>query len=488
MMYKYDFIIVGSGISGLNFALNIANKGRVLVVTKKKIIDSSTNYAQGGIAAVLDKLDNFSKHIKDTMIAGSYHNNKKAVNFMVKEGPKLIKHLLNLGVNFNNKEKRLKLAKEGGHSMRRIAHVGDRTGHSIEKVLIKNVKTNKNITIWENTFAIDLLVKNNTCYGLQILRNGNVENLFSSAVILATGGVGQVYKHTSNPSISTGDGVAIAYRSGAKIKDMEFVQFHPTVLNISRKKRFLLSEALRGEGAILEDYKGKRFMKKYDKRGELAPRDIVARAIFEELKKGNVYLNISHKPSSEIKKRFPYIFSELKKRNLDLTKQKIPISPAAHYMCGGIKVNLHGETSIKNLYAFGEVACTGVHGANRLASNSLLEAIVFSNQIIKSIKIKRHTTIPNFTKFKIKRKKSLSSKYVKSTVKNLMWENVGIIRNRKDLRKTLNKLEKLDRNFWITNLNPSKFEIKNIIQTAILITKAAIKRKESLGGHFIDTF
>jgi len=483
-MNKYDFIVVGSGISGLNFALNAAKKGRTLVVTKKKIIDSSTNYAQGGIAAVLDRLDNFEKHINDTLVAGAYHNNKKTVTFMVKEGPKLIKHLLNLGVKFTNEKNKLQLAKEGGHSTRRIAHVGDRTGHTIEKVLINNVRKNKNITVWENTFAIDLLVKKNICYGLQILKNGKIENLFSSAVILATGGIGQIYKHTSNPPISTGDGIAMAARAGAVTKDMEFVQFHPTVLNLPRKKRFLLSEALRGEGAILKNYKHKRFMKKYDKREELAPRDIVSRAVYEELKKGPVYLDISHKPAEKIKKRFPYIFKELKKRGLDLTKQKIPISPAAHYMCGGIKVDLNGQSSVKNLYAFGEVAYTGVHGANRLASNSLLEAIVFSNKIIKSLKVRKFHTNKTFPKFKKSTENCPSTTYVKSYVKKLMWNNVGIVRNQKDLKKALEKLKEIDKKFCITSYDPLQFETRNIIETAILVTKAALKRKQSLGCHY----
>lgn len=485
-MNKYDFIVVGSGISGLNFALNAANKGSVLIVTKKKIIDSTTNYAQGGIAAVLDKLDNFDKHINDTLTAGSYHNNKKAANFMVKEGPKLINHLLNLGVKFNSEKNSLQLAKEGGHTARRIAHVGDRTGHTIEKVLIDNVQKNKNIIIWEDTFAIDLLVKNNTCYGLQILKNGKIENLFASAVILATGGIGQIYKHTSNPPISTGDGIGIAARAGAKMEDMEFVQFHPTVLNLPRKKRFLLSEALRGEGAVLKNHQGKKFMKKYDKQGELAPRDIVSKAIFEELKNGPVYLDISHKPATAIKKRFPYLVKELKKRGLDLTKQMIPISPAAHYICGGIKVDLDGQSSIKHLYAFGEVACTGVHGANRLASNSLLEAIVFSNQIIKSLKVRKISSTPKFTKITPKKSTCPSSKYVKSSVKKTMWNNVGIVRNEKDLKRALEKLSKLNDKYNVQSCNPYEFETKNIIQTALLVTKAAIKRKKSLGCHFIN--
>lgn len=483
-MKKYDFIVVGSGISGLNFALNSSKKGRVLVVTKKKIINSTTNYAQGGIAAVLDTLDNFEKHIKDTLEAGSYHNNKKAVTFMVKEGPKLINHLLNLGVKFSKYKDHFQLAREGGHSERRIAHVGDRTGHSIEKILIENVRKNKNITIWEDTFAIDLLVKNNVCYGLQILKSGKVENIFASAVILATGGIGQVYKHTSNPAISTGDGIAIASRAGAKMQDMEFVQFHPTVLNLPGKKRFLLSEALRGEGAIIQNEKGERFMKKYDKRMGLAPRDIVSQSIFKELKNGPVYLNISHKPAEETKKRFPYIYAELKKRGLDLTKDLIPISPAAHYMCGGIKVDLNGKSSIKNLYAFGEVACTGVHGANRLASNSLLEAIVFSNQIVKSISIKNNEKTPKFTESKAKKNKCISDKYARKIVKEIMWNDVGILRNQKDLKTALERLKKLDEKYCPGRPDPSHFETKNMIQTAILITEAAIKRKKSLGCHF----
>ncbi len=484
-MNTYDVIVVGSGISGLNFSLNAAQKGRVLVVTKKKMMNSTTNYAQGGIAAVLDSLDDFNKHIQDTMKAGSYHNNKKAVTFMVKKGPKLIRHLLKLGVKFSKKKNTIDLAKEGGHSKRRIAHVGDRTGHSIEKVLVDNVKNNKNITIWEDTFAIDVLVDKGVCYGLKVLKNGAVKLLYSSAVVLATGGVGQVFKHTTNPSISTGDGIGMALRAGAKMRDMEFMQFHPTVLDSPRKKRFLLSEALRGEGAVLINYKGKRFMHRYDKQAELAPRDTVSQAIFQEQKNGPVYLDISHKSAKEIKQRFPYIYKELSKRGFDLTKEKIPVSPAAHYLCGGIDVDLNGQSSIKHLYAFGEVACTGVHGANRLASNSLLEAIVFSNQIIKALP-KQKKRVPSLFSDHIKTVKSGSSiPYIRKKMKKIMWEKVGIVRSPKELEEAQHALEKMYKQYAISTITPEAFETKNMIETTRAITTAAKKRKTSLGCHII---
>lgn len=485
LMNKYDVIVVGSGISGLNFSLNAAQKGRVLVVTKKKMMNSTTNYAQGGIAAVLNSLDDFNKHIQDTMKAGSYHNNKKAVAFMVKKGPKLINHLLQLGVKFSTENNKISLAKEGGHSKRRIAHVGDRTGHSIEKVLIDNVKKNDNITIWENTFAIDLLVNKNICYGLKVLKNDTVKLLYSSAVVLATGGIGQVYQHTTNPSISTGDGIGMAARAGAHLRDMEFIQFHPTVLDSPRKKRFLISEALRGEGAILINHAGKRFMKRYHRQAELAPRDIVSQAIFQEQKNGQVYLDISHKPSKDIKKRFPYICKELQKRGFDLTKEKIPISPAAHYSCGGIHVDLNGQSSIKHLYAFGEVACTGVHGANRLASNSLLEAIVFSNQIIKALPKQKKHTPASFSSHISTKKNGPSSAYIRKKIKQIMWDNVGIVRSPKELKKAHSLLQKINEKYIISHVTPSTLETKNMIETALSITRAAEQRKTSLGCHII---
>lgn len=477
-MKQFDFIVIGSGISGLNFALNASKKGKVLIVTKKKIIEGATNYAQGGIAAVLDQLDNFQKHKNDTLKAGAYHNNKLAVEYMVKNGPKEIQKLQNIGVNFaENTAHKLELAKEGGHSHRRIAFVGDRTGHSIEKSLIKAVRSNPNIEIWEDTFAIDLLTKSGTCFGITILKNNKLQNIYASAVILATGGLGQIYKYTTNPKISTGDGIGMAARAGAKMQDLEFIQFHPTALNAPRKSKFLLSEALRGEGAKLLNHKGERFI------DELKPRDIVARAIYEESKKGPVYLDITHKKPSEIRERFPHIYKELKKRGFDLTKQKIPISPAAHYACGGVKVNLKGETSIRNLYAFGEVACTGVHGANRLASNSLLEAVVFSEVIIANIK-KQKSNFPKFPIPKLNQTNNQNSRQIKQKIKNIMWQKVGIVRNQKDLQSALRKLESIK---FTPSANIAELEIKNMIDTAILVAKAAIKRKKSLGCHFLAT-
>jgi len=470
-MKQFDFIVIGSGISGLNFSLGASKKGKVLIITKKKIIEGATNYAQGGIAAVLDKLDNFQKHINDTMKAGAYHNNKRAVEFMVKNAPKEIRKLQNIGVNFDEK-----LAKEGGHSHRRIAFVKDRTGQSIEKALIKSVRINPKIEIWEDTFAIDLLSdRKQTCYGVQILKKGHVQNIYASAVILATGGLGRIYKHTTNPKISTADGIAMGARAGTKLKDLEFIQFHPTTLNSPKKSKFLLSEALRGEGAKLINHKGKRFV------DELMPRDIVARTVYKESLKGPVYLDISHKRSKEISKRFPYIYNELKKRGFDLSRQRIPISPAAHYSCGGIQVNLKGETSVKNLYAFGEVACTGVHGANRLASNSLLEAVVFSELIGKNLKIKNLKIKNQFSKPKFAKKSN--HQLIKRKIKKIMWEDVGIIRKPDKLNRALEKLESIN---FTPSAEVASLETKNMLQTAILVTKAAIKRKNSLGCHFID--
>ncbi len=473
-MKQFDFIVIGSGISGLNFALNASKKGKVLIVTKKKIIEAATNYAQGGIAAVLGKIDNYEKHINDTMKAGAFHNNKRAVEYMVKNGPKEIQKLLDLGVPFEKNKSELELTKEGGHSTRRVAFVGDRTGHSIEKALINAVKKDPQIEVWEDTFAIDLLVRNDRCYGIEVLKNNRTLQLFSSAVILATGGLGQAYKHTTNPRISTGDGLAMAIRAGAKTQDLEFIQFHPTALDIPRKKRFLLTEALRGEGAKLVNEKGERFI------DELKSRDIVARAIYNQ--KEQIYLDISHKDSKYLRKRFAHVYKELKKHGFDLTKQKIPVSPAAHYVCGGVKVNLKGETSIKNLYAFGEVACTGVHGANRLASNSLLEAIVFSHRIAHEIKKKKSPKYPNFSKISFKNQPS----NLKSKIKKIMWKHAGISRTTQGLKNGLRQLQALNNKFSHVQKNISSLEARNLLNISIQIIKSAIKRKQSLGCHYLS--
>lgn len=499
-MIHPNFLIIGSGISGLNFALNAAKKGKVLIVTKKKIVDSNTNFAQGGIAAVLEKTDKVSQHVKDTLEAGAHHNDKKAVKFMVKNSTSAIYKLIELGVEFEKENNKLKLTKEGGHNHRRIAYVGDYTGQAIEKVLIKRVKENKNIEILEDSFALKLIIKNKTCYGAQIIHKNKIENIFANQTILATGGLGQLFKSTTNPLIATGDGIAMAVDAGCKTKDLEFIQFHPTALDTNISPKFLISETVRGEGGKLINSKGIRFMDKIHPLKELAPRDIVAREIYKEMgknKTNKIYIDITHKSEEYLKKRFPQIFAKLKKYGCNMAKYLIPITPAAHYECGGIKTDLNGRTNIKNLFAFGEVTCTGVHGANRLASNSLLEALVFSNQIIKKLKIE---PIPKNLKIKIPRLESQNSKNtklaksLKSEIKKIMWKYAGIVRDRTlikkegipEIKKIIKILDKQNFNTVEEKTNQEIAEASNMAVTGLLILQAAYKRKKSLGCHFVE--
>lgn len=492
MKTRYNTIVIGSGIAGLNFALNAACYGKVLVVTKKRTAMSSTNHAQGGIAAVLDKTDPFDQHVKDTLEAGAHHNKRSAVEFMVKNGPEAVMKLIEIGVPFaTNEQGEILLTREGGHHGRRIAFVGDYTGQEIESALIRQVTQNPRITIWEYTFAIDLLVKNNTCYGVQVVHNDQVLNLYAAHTVLATGGIGQLYRYTTNPIISMGDGVAMGLRAGLKTRDMEFIQFHPTALKLGGRTKFLLSEALRGEGAYLCNKKGKRFMLGTHPLAELAPRDHVAREVYQQDLKGGAYLDLRHLHGKEIKLRFPKIYQKCKQYHLDLTKQLIPVSPAAHYACGGLITNLRGETAIKRLYAFGEVAWTGVHGANRLASNSLLEALVFSNQILKQLqnKQRKNPRPPRFTKPNY-RKSILQGwsrlRRFRERIQELMLENVGIIRREQQMRQALEKLRTLQ-----SQLPPKKHlsvpyqETVNMVTVAINITESALRRKKSLGSHTV---
>lgn len=497
MKQQFDFLVIGSGIAGLNFALEAVKYGEVAIVTKKELMESNSNYAQGGVAAVMDKKDSFAKHIKDTIIAGCYLNNKKAVETMVKEAPQQIRHLINLGVGFNRVNNKLALSKEGGHSEKRIVHAKDATGREIERALIFQARHNKRISIFESHLAIDLITKNKKCLGAIILdsHKNKIEILLAKATILSTGGAGQIFARNCNPKIATGDGIAMAYRAKAKTKDLEFIQFHPTALAKKNKPTFLISETVRGEGGILKNSSQKPFMKKYHTLKDLAPRDIVSRAIVAEMKKGPVYLDIRDKGEKYIKQRFPYIYNELWWFGIFMDKNLIPVAPAAHYICGGVHTNLDAETNLPGLYAFGEVAHTGVHGANRLASNSLLECLVFSHRAIKSaskyIKKISLTNLPNintFEQIKIKSNSKQKIKILKNKIQNLMWSNVGIIRKTKSMQTTLQELQKIEAKIFLlekNGLNKEIIELKNICQTAILITTASLKRKKSIGTHFI---
>ncbi|MCW4015979.1 MAG: L-aspartate oxidase [Candidatus Bathyarchaeota archaeon] len=488
---KTDFLIVGSGIAGLNFALKIAKYGKVIIVTKKEIMESNTNLAQGGIAAVTQKGDSVQLHIKDTLTVGSGLSNKRIVKLLAEQGPEAIKSLLSFGVSFDKENDELHLTTEGGHSMARVLHSGDSTGREIEQAMTESVRENKDIEVFEDCFAIDLLLNQAECIGAKILdiKKRDVCDIFARATILATGGVGYIYQNTTNPEIATGDGIAMALRAGAKLEDMEFVQFHPTTLNKLGAPHFLISEALRGEGAILVNEAGKRFMLAYDSMGELAPRDIIARTIFNELKNGAVYLDIRHKGKSFVLDRFPMIHQECLKYDLDITEDLIPVSPAAHYLCGGIKTNEYGQTTIANLLAFGECTCTGVHGANRLASNSLLESVVFSSlgaQKAKNyLKNKVKTTSQKETVFSNIETQELN--YLKADLRKAMWDYVGIIRNNEQMQLMLSKLEKLNTRLVTigkNGVNTRFLELKNMTTVANLITKAAQTRKESRGTHY----
>ncbi|MDP2642836.1 MAG: L-aspartate oxidase [Candidatus Peregrinibacteria bacterium] len=514
-----NFLVIGSGIAGLNFALQAAKKGKVTIVTKKKLIDSNTNFAQGGIAAVLDQTDNFEKHVEDTLKAGSYHNNKKAVEFMVKNSADAIYRLIDLGVEFQKENGKLSLTKEGGHSERRIAFVGDYTGKEIERILVKRVKEHPNITILEDAFALRLLTQksffgertararskannlalpvvsrselyNDTCIGAQIIRGNKIENILADQTILSTGGVGQLFLQTTNPQIATADGTAMASQIGCKMKDIEFIQFHPTALNKNTFPKFLISETVRGEGAKLVNKKGENFMKNAHPLKDLAPRDIVAREIYQQQKTGQVFLDIRHKSREYLKKRFPQIYEKLKKLKIDMAKDLIPVTPAAHYECGGIEVDLNGQTSVKNLFAFGEVSYTGVHGANRLASNSLLEALVFSNQVAKNLTPNQKIKQTKFDAPKILRKntnETILAEKLKKEIKNIMWEYAGIVRNLKRIKKeAIPKIEHITKELKKMNgTNQEIAETLNMATTSLLILKAAYKRKKSLGCHFV---
>lgn len=491
-----DILIIGSGIAGLCAAIEAAKYAKVLIITKDKLSESNTEQAQGGIAVVLSEEDSFERHIEDTLRVGSGLCNEKAVRILVEEGPLRIQELIQWGANFDKDDGRLSFTQEAGHNMRRIIHAkGDATGSEVERILILKAKENNNIKILEYTFAIDLLHKDGSCFGAIVdIKNKSKKIIYAKKTILATGGIGQIYRETTNSIVATGCGMAIAYRAGAQLIDMELVQFHPTTLYIAGASRTLISEAVRGEGAILKNKYGERFMFKYHPEGELAPRDVASRAILKEMKRTNdthVYLDLTHLDSQFLKNRFPNIMKTCSSFDIDIKKDLIPVRPTAHYMIGGIKIDTNGSTNIRNLYACGETACSGLHGANRLASNSLLEGLVFGCRAGystgKSIKDGEKTKATPKIKSILDygNSKELDIEDLKASLKNLMSRCVGIERDEKTL---LEAGEKID--FWSSYVmkkefsNPKGWELQNMLLIAKLIQKAALTRKESRGVHY----
>ncbi|MBK6771490.1 MAG: L-aspartate oxidase [Ignavibacteria bacterium] len=527
---KTDFLIIGSGIAGLSLAIKLSSLGKVTIITKKQKAESNTNYAQGGIAAVMDESDNFELHIADTLECGAGLCNEKAVRKIVSEGPERINELIDIGTKFSKNNGELLLGKEGGHSRSRIIHAKDLTGKEVERALLSTIAKNKKIKIYEYYFAIDLLTyKNlkkksgseNKCYGIYALnvKTNKVEKIISRKTIIATGGAGQVYLHTTNPAIATGDGVAMGFRAGCEIANMEFIQFHPTsfydsAIDENSSQVFLISEAVRGAGAVLKTRAGREFMHKYDKRKSLAPRDIVARAIDNEMKKsGDPYVCLDLKNISEerIKNEFPNIYKYCLSKGFDITKEMIPVVPAAHYSCGGIKTDLEGKTNVENLYASGEVTMTGVHGANRLASNSLLEAMVFSDAIYDSILNETMHSGKKTSGKKIKSSESLDEihnniydwnddgtenteewiliSHNKKEIKEIMSDYVGIVRNTIRLERAYRRMkmmrDEIKTFYKKTKVNVELLEMRNLVNVAYLIICSAMMRKESRGLHYM---
>ncbi|KAK1299003.1 hypothetical protein QJS10_CPB14g00135 [Acorus calamus] len=527
----FDFVVVGSGVAGLRYALEVSKYGCVAIITKSEPQESNTNYAQGGVSAVLCPSDSVENHMRDTIVAGAHLCDEETVRVVCTEGPDRIRELISIGASFDHKDDgNLHLAREGGHSHHRIVHAADMTGREIERALLKAVNDDPNIFMFQHHFAIDLLTSQDDsgihCHGIDTLNSETqqVVRFISKVTLLASGGAGHIYPSTTNPPVATGDGVAMAHRAQAVISNMEFVQFHPTALadeglprkpKQKRENAFLITEAVRGDGGILYNQAMERFMPLYDERAELAPRDVVARSIDDQLKKRKekyVLLDISHKPREKILSHFPNIAAECLRHGLDITQSPIPVVPAAHYMCGGVRAGLHGETNIEGLYVAGEVACTGLHGANRLASNSLLEALVFARRAVGpsidhmfesghlDINVSSSWAIP---KFPTSMKGDLLAHIVRRTkeireeLKSIMWDYVGIVRSTSRLMTAEWKIGELETE-WETFLfrmgwEPTMValeacEMRNLFCCAKLVVRSALARHESRGLHFTIDF
>jgi L-aspartate oxidase len=509
-----DFLIIGSGVAGLRAAIELAEHGNILVVTKDRPAESSTEYAQGGIAVALSDEDEVGIHFEDTLKAGDGLCRENAVKILVEEGPERILELISWGAEFDKEGTKLDFTIEAAHSRKRILHAhGDATGKELERVLLHKVRTFPSIRKYPFAFTKNLIIREGECFGAYILRGNEMVALFAKATILATGGAGQVFSRTTNPAVATGDGMAIAFRAGAILEDMEFIQFHPTVLFAPSAPQFLLSEAMRGEGAILRNIDKEQFMKEYHPDAELAPRDVVSRAIISQMvrtESNHVYLDLTHLDSNFIKKRFPRIYATCLQYDVDITEELIPVCPAAHYSMGGVKTNTEGATSIKGLFAAGEVTCTGVHGANRLASNSLLEGLVFGARAgkaaaqyglqmdndrfqyslceIKKYEVSFHSDFGKLTGETKLQSTKFDIEETRHSLRKLMWERVGIIRCEESINEATEKLEGWSFILNKTFLTKRELELANMLTVAALITKAALLRKGSVGAHYRSDF